>query len=421
MRKHRAFPQILVAVAVLGSLFAGSAVRAGAEGNPAIDPPPGDISFDGIGPVLTGGDGASASELLIDNFSSAGYAVRWASTAVPVRFCTVQANRPSSLTAEQFRDGVRLAAAMWNGIEAAVGVTYAGDCITTRVDMDNRVNEIGWDDARDLVVGTQAGLTRGTWLTTYSGREFVEADIVLEPLRLPEACFRTVVAHEMGHAIGFGHSDTRSDLMYPSFTLSDLSTCRPTASAYEAQWLASLYGVNHRPQVTAMADREAVPGSSISITAQATDLDGDALTFEWRQTGGSSVSLQSDGATATATAPASGSVTLEVAAVDRYLKRGVASVILRAGVATTPAPTTPATGSFVGAIAASGMTLTQWAGGSVTSPSTASGTVRSIWVTRNGAAVGFIVGAPDFVNQPFLNLFPGGVLAAGSFVMVVSG
>ncbi len=353
MRKSvRILSSRIVALALLCAaafLSLGFLSTASAEGpTPALI---GDeISFDGLGAVLTGRDGGMPSELAIQNFASSGQSVRWAANAVPVPFCTTQAGRPSTITAQQFRDAVQMAADMWNSIEAAVGVHYTGDCVfTLRVELDNDRNEIGWDDSRNLVSGSQAGVTQGSWRSGFGRRDFTETDIVLDNnMRVPEACMRTVVAHEIGHAIGFGHSDDRGDLMFPSFSASNLSTCRPSATAAEAAWLVNLYGVNRKPVITPIGDRTVQASTLVMVSASATDPDGDPISFSWSQTRGTPVSLTSGGATVSFTAPPSGTVTLQVEVTDRYLKRATSVVTMTsATTGFTSAPATPSLQSIL--------------------------------------------------------------------------
>lgn len=388
--------------------------------SPAAADGSGDATFDGPGAAPGGGDRSTGTEFIIENFSSDGQVVRWPANASPVPFCTLDANRPATVTATQFRDAVRLAVEMWNSIDAAIGVRYIGDCATSVVTTGDLVNEIGWDDARNVVTGSQAGLTRGSWLTSPGSAigYFDETDIFLDNnLNIPEVCLRTLLAHEMGHAIGFGHSDTRGDLMWPSYDRNDITTCRPSASAAEVAWLINLYGSNLKPVLTKPADRSVQAGAPVSLTAEAIDPEGDAITFEWKQTGGPAIALASSGATTLFTAPESGPVTIEVSVLDRFRHRATGTVT----VTVTPAGG-PVGGGFRSALAPSGVTLAQWGGGNITLAVATSGVrVRSLWVFRGGVAIGYIAGAPDFVNQPFLALFPGGTIPEGTLLVAVTG
>ena len=415
----------VIVVLVFAITFSARGLAAPAAAN---TPVPAAISFDGAGTVLISGDGPTAAEFLIGTFSGGSPGVRWLPTAIPVPFCTIEANRPASVTAAQFQGAVRLAAAMWNDIDAAIGVRYTGACTTARVIMGNRVNEIGWDDARDAVTGNQAALTHGTWITGSGRRDFVETDIMLDNMfNGPDVCLRTIVAHELGHAIGFGHSDVMGDLMLLSFAPNDLTTCRPTASASETAWLVDSYGSNRNPVLSKPADLSVQPGAVVSVTAVAFDPEGDPIIFEWKQVVGPTVTLTSNGAITSFATPESGPITIEVSALDRYLHRAVTTVTVTV-VTPDPAPDPrpdpgPVVASgFLGPIAPSGVSLVQWGGGPLTLALATPGIhVRSLWVLQGGVATGYITGAPEFVNQAFLALFPGGSLPAGTLLAVVAG
>jgi hypothetical protein len=72
-----------------------------------------------------------------------------------------------------------------------------------------------------------------------------------------------------------------------------------------------------------------------------------------------------------------------------------------------------------GELPAAGVVLALWDGGSVEDLSTEQPEVGSLWVSSGGSLVGYLIGAPDFVNTSFLTLFPLGQVSAGTPVLAV--
>ncbi|MGE3961157.1 MAG: matrixin family metalloprotease [Dehalococcoidia bacterium] len=95
----------------------------------------------------------------------------------------------------------------------------------------------------------------------------------------------------------------------------------------------------------------------------------------------------------------------------------------QAFVTATPPPTTaPTTGgsTFAGTASASGLSLVSWIGGEPEEAQAILPGLRSIWITVNGQFLGYVIGAPGFVNQRFLDTV-GGAIPAGTPVLLVAG
>ncbi len=257
---------------------------------------------------------------------------KWVAPDNPVEFCTFQAGRPLWISAQVFRDAVADGAAAWNALSAAVGVRYSGDCSTGSTwTPDNFRNEIGFDDGRNVVQGQSAAITLGSWRTQLAGgdpdqaigRELVEADIILDNnLAIPNVCFVSTITHEIGHAIGFGHSDSSADLMFPSFNPSDLSTCPITPSTAEHALLQTLYGVDLPPTVDAGENRTVDFASQVTLQVSGSDPEGGPLSYGWEQVSGPAVTISGLGGNASPvfTAPSSeATLEFEVTATDQFL------------------------------------------------------------------------------------------------------
>jgi len=295
-----------------------------------------------------------------------GPPARWQRSSSPVPFCTFQPNRPPGVTAQQFQDAVQSAALMWNTIEVAVGVDYRGDCTSgVRWEHNNGRNELGWDDARLVISGSTAGVARGTWQNlpafgAVTDRRFTEFDVVFKrDLSVPDRCLRSIIAHEIGHTLGLGHSDDPNDLMYPTFNPNDPNGCRSDASAGERTRLAELYGVNRAPTVRLDGPASAFAGASVTLAAAATDADGDSISYEWTQIGGPTVALTASQSTATLIAPdAVGSaLRFRVTAADYFLHRSSAEIAITIDLANVPPGIAPTLASF---LPGSGGSVLRW-------------------------------------------------------------
>lgn len=257
---------------------------------------------------------------------------QWPASARPVDFCTFVTNLPAWLTAAQFRDYVQEAADTWNDVEAAIGVRYTGDCEGVRWERRDGVNQIAFDDARDLLGGSTLGLTESSisWSppTNPTVRRIDEADIIIESgfANVP-VCLKSTLAHEIGHALGFGHSTHPDDIMYLSVDLARPDTCHLHPTATEQMRLQELYGIDRRPTVSIPLDQAVPTGVQMTLQADGQDPEGQALAYHWTQLSGQPVELIGSGASVSFTAPNNAGIAqFEVTVTDPYLHSASALV-----------------------------------------------------------------------------------------------
>ena len=159
--------------------------------------------------------------------------------------------------------------------------------------------------------------------------EITEVDIALSPRwPLSQRCLSAVLLHELGHALGLGHTSHQGDVMFGQLSPSRPADCPAEPADDEYGYLRQLYGEDAPPAVVVPQDVRVPAGApEFVLHALAVDPEGRTVSYRWRQVAGAPVSLDQRQADIRFAAPRTGGVLrFEVTAEDPFEHASSATV-----------------------------------------------------------------------------------------------
>lgn len=189
----------------------------------------------------------------------------------------------------------------WNATESNIAYAVAGrdDNVKTGLTDVDGIDAILFDDPNNEIPSGVVA-TGGAWggdEYTFDGEQFVniiEADVVFNPFSAGQACFYTVMTHELGHTLGIRHSNrngsettcpatidcTRDAIMRAEVTCSLEGHLRP----WDQRAAVAVYGAGPA--------QPCVPAEVSSYTESATINRGASITLSLQMTGSDPIVVQ---------------------------------------------------------------------------------------------------------------------------------